>query len=157
MKKGLFIFLVTTSLCCNATARAETPLQPSSAPVVENKMAMDGRFTQCLNDASCSIQTHMQIIQKENDEMNRHFQKIHQACADMNFQDCLDPQTEEMQGWYASNGNMRQMMQHMMMQSMGAPALETQEPSAGEPEKSPVTDGKEKTIWDKIWWYGGGK
>ena len=71
---------------------------------------MDYRFAQCINNTSCSLRVRLQIVQEENDLMNTHFYKIHQACVDMNFTGCIEAEREELDGWRIANSRMQQMM-----------------------------------------------
>ena len=80
-----------------------------------------------MKNNDCSTQVRLQIIQEETDAMNDHFQKIHQACADANFQDCIDKQKDDVQAWYSAQNNMQQ-----MMRSMGAQDMSAKEPAAGD-------------------------
>jgi hypothetical protein len=162
MNKTIFACLAATALCYSAAASAQTQTQYQTPPPVQilkpavpetgSTATLDDRFNRCLKDTACTAQTRMQIMLEENDEMNRHFQKIHQACADAKFQNCLNPENETMQKWQTAHNRMRQ-----LMQSMSAPYLEKQEPAAGGYKKSTVPDGKEERRWDKIWWYKGKK
>lgn len=147
MKKTLFAFVAAAAVCYTVAGQAQSMMQQpqeSSVPQASLKMTLDDRFSRCLNDASCSIQTRMALMQEENDEMNLRFQKIHQACADTNFKSCVDLQSEDVKKWQMTQNQMQQ-----MMQAMGAASLEKKEPAAGGSE-----DAKEKSIWDKIWQYG---
>jgi hypothetical protein len=127
-------------------AQAQTP--PAPTQTAANSGPLDDRFTACLNNKDCSIQARLQIIQEEDDAMNNNFQKIHQTCADANFNDCLDKEKNDVQAWYNAQDNMR-----AMMSAMGAQDLNAKQPAAGEP--SPCTDnGTQKTFWQKIWPFG---
>jgi hypothetical protein len=162
MNKTLLACLAATVLCYSGVSFAQTQTQYQTQPPtqilkpllpeVRSNMSLDDRFNQCLKDSACSAQTRMQIMQEENDEMNLRFQKIHLACLDMHFQNCVDPENETVQKWQTAHNRMRQ-----LMQSMSASNLEKQEPAAGGYKKSTVPDAKEERRWDKIWWYKGKK
>lgn len=151
MKKILPASLVLAAVFYYAISQAQTQPQtqvpaPAPAPTTaENKAPLDERFSECIKTNDCSTQVRLQIIQEETDAMNDHFQKIHQACADANFQDCIDKQKDDVQAWYAAQNNMQQ-----MMRSMGAQDMSAKEPAAGG-APTPAETGKEKSWWQKIW------
>ncbi len=162
MKKILSASLALAAVCYGAVSQAQAPqeqpaqtqqeqqLAPTPTPpaAVENKAPLDERFSGCVKNKDCSIQVRLQIIQEEDDDMNNHFQKIHQACADANFQDCIDKQKDDVQAWYDAQENMQKMMRTMQAQAMSG-----KEPAAGDASQ-PANDGKQKTLWQKIWPFG---
>jgi hypothetical protein len=156
MKKPLAALLATTALCYGSMAQAQTTPAPDTAttPVEQNsppaQMTLDDRFTQCVSNTECPVQTRMQIIQEESDDMTMHFQKIQQACANMDFKECINPQKDDVQKWYTANNRMRQ-----MMQTMSAESLEKKEPGAG--DKTPAKPAVKKSLWDRIWNFGTNK
>jgi len=152
MKRTLLIFLITAALCYGVLIQDQTQAQTQTQgsimpPSAEKQTTLDDRFTQCMRNASCPIQVRMQIMQEENDDMILHFQKIHQTCADINFENCIDHQKEDMQKWHMANGRMQRIMRSM---ETGSP--EKLEPSAGGSEGN-----REKMPWNKLWQYINGK
>jgi len=159
MKKILPAFLIVAAMSYYAISQAQTQPQAqtpatttttttTTSSTAENKAPLDERFLACMKNNDCSTQVRLQIIQEETDAMNDHFQKIHQACADANFQDCIDKQKDDVQAWYSAQNNMQQ-----VMRSMGAQDMSAKEPSAGD-TAMPAEGGKEKSFWQKIWPFG---
>jgi len=158
MKKILPVSLMVAAMFYGAVSQAQpqnqaptqTPpqIQPQAPTLdtAENKTSLDDRTSACLKDNSCSTQVRLQIIQEENDAMNDHFQKIHQACADANFQNCIDKQKDDVQAWYSAQDN----MQHLM-HSIEAQDMNEKQPSAGEPSSASDMGDKLKAFWHKIW------
>jgi hypothetical protein len=144
MKKTVAAFLVLTAVCYSVMSRAQPQPQAAPAAATGNTALLDERFTTCMDNKDCSIQARLQIIQEEDDQMNDHFQRIHQICADANFQDCIDGQKKDVQAWYAAQNNMQK-----IMRSMESQTLSEKEPSAG--ESASADDGKGKSFWQKIW------
>ena len=150
MKKILSVSLVLAGMLTATGSYAQTPdqtAQSQNPPPLEKELSLDERFNQCIGSDHCSTQVRLQIIQKENDKMNNHFQKIHQTCADMNFQGCINKEKEDMEGWYTAQSDMQQ-----MMRSMEAQAMNEKEPAAGglSPSAENTTG---KTLWEKMWPY----
>jgi hypothetical protein len=125
MRKILPVSLMLAALNYNAMAQAQAPM-PSGA-AAENQAQLEERFGQCLKNPSCTTQARLQIIQEENDRMNEHFQKIHQACADSDFQDCIGSKKSDVDAWYKAQDNMQKMMASLEAQSMSG-----KEPAAGD-------------------------
>ena len=140
MKRLLAFFVWAVVACSGVAAQAQIQSQPQNRTVVEE------RFNACMNNNNCSIRVRLQIIQEENDEMKNRFQRIHQVCADDNFQDCIDKQKEDVDAWYAAQNNMQRLMQSMQTQSM-----QEMTPAAGD---SSASDDKKKSFWRKVWPFG---
>lgn len=166
MNKILLALLMLVSFSYGAIVKAQPAVEEK--PPIELKSQMEARkitemdasreaaikerFNQCMNNPACPIQTRMQIMQDEHAEINRHFDKIHQACVDVNFTSCAEPQDENVKKWHETHSQMLK-----MMQSMNAMSLEKKAPAAGGGDKAPSSDAKEGKRWDKIWWYKGKK
>jgi hypothetical protein len=144
MKKLLAVFVMLAVAHTGVVALAQTQPQP----FVENKISLNERLNACMGNKDCPTQVRLQIIQEENDEMNNRFQKIHQACADANFQNCIDKQKGDVDAWYSAQGNMQKLMQSMQTQG-----LKDKEPAAGE-ASSAATDSGKTSFWRKIWPFG---
>lgn len=122
MKKALPVSLILAVLSYGAMAQTQTP-------AAQDKARLEERFDQCLKNSACTTQTRLQIIQEENDRMNDHFQKIHQACADSDFQDCIAGKKADVDAWYQAQDNMQK-----MMASLEAHDMSGKEPAAGSPQ-----------------------
>jgi hypothetical protein len=122
MKSTLSLSIALAVLCA-LTVQAQTHAPDAFAGAKE---AAETRFSQCMKSEDCSVRVRFQIIQEENDKMNAHFQNIHQACADVDFQNCIGKKKEDIRAWYGAQDAMRQ-----MMRSMEGQDLETREPAAG--------------------------
>lgn len=146
MKKASLVFLAAAVLSYSAAARAQNSTQtqePAGTPVTQAS-TLEDRYTQCIKEALCPLQTRLQIAQEENNEMNVHFQKIYEACAASNFQGCVDNQQGEMDMWHSTEYRMEQ-----MMLSIEAQSLALKESAAGGPDKP--ADQPQKSLWDRIW------
>ena len=144
MKKLLAACVMLVVVCTSVVAQA----QPKPQTSTENGTSLDRRFNACMSNKDCSTRVRFQIIQEENDVMKNHFEKIHQACADANFQDCIDKQKNDVDAWYAAQNNMQR-----LMQSMQARDLNEKKPAAGD-SSSTVNEGKKKSLWGKMWPFG---
>ena len=143
MKKILAALTLLAVACSCVVAQAQSQpqsqaqpqpqpqVQAQPQPAIESQAHLNERFNACLSNKDCSIQVRLQIIQEENDEMNNRFQKIHQVCADANFQDCIGRQKADVDAWYAAQNNMQKLMQSMQTQG-----LNEKEPAAGGPSSS---------------------
>ena len=137
MKKSPFAFMaVGTVLCCSTIVYAQTPENASAS--------LETRYTECIGAALCPLQTRLQIVQEETNDMNTHFQKVFEACAASNFEDCLDNQQVEMDMWHSADYRASQ-----MMLSIEAQSLALKESAAGGPDTS-AEDQKDKTLWDRL-------
>jgi len=142
MKKTPLAFLAAVVLCCSVAAQSQTPVQtPAQAP----GPSLEERYTQCIRTALCPLQTRLQIIQEEANDMNVHFQKIFETCAVRSFQGCVDNQEIDMDMWHSADYRAGQ-----MMLSIEAQSLALKEASAGGPDKQQI-DPKGKSLWDRIW------
>ena len=144
MKRLLTASIMLAVVCITVVAQA----QPQPPTLAERRTPLDRHFNACMSNKGCSIQVRLQIIQEENDEMKNHFQKIHQVCADANFQDCIDKQKSDVDAWYAAQNNMQKLMQSMQAQDMNE-----KKPAAGDPS-SKVQEGKKKSLWGKMGPFG---
>lgn len=125
MKKILAVLVMLTITCNYIVAQAQPQLQFSQrGPVAQEQL--NNQFDACINNKNCSTRARLQIIQEENDEMNNRFQKIHQACADVNFENCVGSQKKNVDAWYAAQNKMQK-----LMQSMQARNMKEKEPAAG--------------------------
>jgi hypothetical protein len=148
---------VSTSI---QSAQPPISMPPPSAAAGDNKDALNERFTECINNINCSTQVRLQIIQEETDAMNDHFQKIHQTCADANFQNCASKQNDDIQGWFSAQNNAQELMRSVQGQDPTAQAqdLSAKEPAAGcSTTTTATTDTTRKTFWQKIWPFGDNK
>lgn len=137
-------FMVSAILWYSAAVRAQGPTQPQGTPVVQDS-DLEDRYTKCINDGLCPLQTRLQIAQEENNEMNIHFQKFYDTCATNNFQQgCVDSQQGELDMWHSAEYRTEQ-----MMLSIEAQSLALKEAAAGASNK-PAVPAK-KSLWDRIW------
>lgn len=167
MKKILPASLMFAAALNCTIAHAQTPslappnLPPPSAAAGDNKDALNERFTECINNINCSTQIRLQIIQEEADAMNDHFQKVHQACADANFQNCASKQNDEIQAWFTAQNNAQELMRSVQGQDTTAKAddlLSIQPAAGGCPAPAhAATDATKKNFWQKIWPFGDNK
>ncbi|MFH1158487.1 MAG: hypothetical protein V1721_06350 [Pseudomonadota bacterium] len=142
MKKALLATFMAGAMCCGSLiAHAQTgqaPQQPTASQMVMEQL--DDRFDKCLKDTSCSSRERLQILLDMEGEIGQSLRKISQACAVLNFTNCIDPQTEDIRQWHAMHDRMQQMMRAIETQ-----ALSEREPAAGE-----ATERQGKW-WRRVW------
>jgi hypothetical protein len=142
MRKIPLVLLAAAALCHSSVAQAQTA--PPSAPAAPATpgLSLEERYIQCYGAALCPLQERLQIVQEETNQMNALFQRVFEACAAKNFQDCTDSQQADMDSWHSADYRAGQ-----MMLSIEAQSLALKESAAGEASKP--ADAK-KSLWDRL-------
>lgn len=166
MNNALNLILLTLLMgtASPATAQDNTQAMPAP-PVMENEQTLVDRYQICIDSKNCTAQERFMLMRQMNDEMARMVRQMEQNCMQMNYMNCMEQQSSDVEQWKKMHGHMGDMMEGMV-EPTGKPMKESrvgpweentgfeddkiveeltkQEPAAGET--------KEQSAAKQSWW-----
>ncbi len=132
----------------NKARMALTPNKPAQLS------SLDQRYMECMDGTECHTRDRLQIMQDMNNEIRKTMNQMSQACMNMNYIDCMEPQRSERQQWHKMHSHMHDMMKTMETKD-SITMIKKQEPAeqsdAEEMSQTEPSAGNQKEE-KKTWW-----
>lgn len=110
MNQTLVLALITAIISTSSPALTQEAQYYTNPQTITTQYNLS--YRDCTEAFDCTLEEQLKIIMDINEEMGKTIQRINQGCINMDYTDCIGPQTADRRLWK----NMLRQMEKMMMQ-----------------------------------------